>query len=299
MQPKLIQDIPFREMASNHYMLWLMAVLTFLLTLVLVCTVCVGGSMTDLTQSSLATFTVEVPNTGDASPAFANAVKNIKLILEKTPGFVGLEEVSSTRMVELIRPWVGPVESLAELRLPALIDVTFEAHAQVDTQSLHGQLREVAAGVRLESLDKWQSHIHILIQSLRLLAYAVVGFILAAIIMMVVLVTKSSLTAYQSIINTLRLLGAPNSYMAGQFQWQAFAVALKGCLMGMALTVPVIGFFAWLASHFDIPYLLRQAPSLPAILALSLMPVGVGLVCMGVARWTVLRTLVRLNRSYA
>jgi cell division transport system permease protein len=298
MEPKLIQDIPFRDMASSHYMPWLMAVLAFLLTLVFVGAICVGGSIMDLTQAHVTKFTVEIPHTGDASRVIADAVKNVKLILEKTPGFVGLEEVSNARMVELIRPWIGPVESLTELSLPALIDVTFETRTPVDIQSLQGQLREVAAGARLESFDKWQSHIQMFVQSLRLLAYGVVGVILAAIIMMVVLVTKSSLIAYQGIINTLRLLGAPHSYIAGQFQGQAFMVALKGCLIGMALTVPVIGVFAWLASYFDIPYLLRQAPSLPAILALSLMPFGVGLICMGVARWTVLRTLARLNRPY-
>jgi cell division transport system permease protein len=217
-------------------------------------------------------------------------------IIDKLPDIESVQEVTSERMIELIRPWIGPVETLADLQLPILIDVTFKPTAKVDLESLQNQLREISAGARVEPVNKWQNHVNIVSQSVKLFAYLIMAFIFCAIAIMVVLITKSSLTAYQGIINTLSLIGAHNMYLAKQFQNQAFMIAVKGSIIGMIFAVPAVAFFAWFTHYFDIPFVLRKPPSISGMFMIILMPLTVSALCMLVTRWTVLRTLVRLNK---
>jgi cell division transport system permease protein len=296
MKQKPIQEIPFTQMASRHYIPWLMALLVFLLTLLLSGTFSMGVSLSSFLKSHSQKISIELPVNGESNREHLNkTLAQVREIVEPIPGFIEMEEVSSEKMVELIRPWIGPLETIADLQLPFIVDVKFSDETNLDTVGLTKQLREICAGARIESFGKWKDNLKILSQSFTLFAYLVVSFIILTTATMVVLIAKSSLTAYRHILNVLRLMGAKDSYIANQFQNQSFYLVLKGSFMGIGLALPVIVFFAWFANYFEIPYIYRSLPSFYNLAVIFLIPFVMASLCLLVARLAVLRTLNQLN----
>ncbi len=92
----------------------------------------------------------------------------------------------------------------------------------------------------------------------------------------------------------LHLIGAQDAYVAGQFQFHALRLALRGSLVGFGLAVlTILGFGAWLrASGGGTMPELSLSPV--AWIGLLGLPLAAVLVAMATARITVLRDLARL-----
>jgi len=127
----------------------------------------------------------------------------------------------------------------------------------------------------------------------RLLAMLVLGFVSAAAALAVLFVTRTGLDIHREVIELVHLLGAPDRYIARQFQVHALAQGFLGGLLGLAAGAATITAIGWLAAVLGgglVP-LARLGWTDWAIIAS--LPVAAALVAMLTARIAVLRILGR------
>ena len=110
----------------------------------------------------------------------------------------------------------------------------------------------------------------------------------------VIFTTRTGLSIHKEAIEVLHLIGAQDSYIAGQFAARAMMLGLKGGLIGMALGLPALYLVGSLAESLEEAALpdLSFGPIEWAIFAI--IPLCVAGLAMTTARSTVLRSLARM-----
>jgi len=89
-------------------------------------------------------------------------------------------------------------------------------------------------------------------------------------------------------------MGAHDTYIAGQFQFQAMMLTLRGGIAGAAAAALVLLVFAWVGQGIDAAFLPPVTLTITEWLALMIVPAGAVAIAMLTARLTVLRALARL-----
>jgi len=119
--------------------------------------------------------------------------------------------------------------------------------------------------------------------------------VLAALVGVVVVVTRMSLDLHQETVDLLRLMGAPDDYVARQFEHHALSNALRGGLFGFTAAIMAV-------SGFVVATTALPAGGLPAVelrpldwLLLGCIPVAAALSTAVVSRLTARRSLARLR----
>ncbi|MGH6879807.1 MAG: cell division protein FtsX, partial [Hypericibacter sp.] len=194
---------------------------------------------------------------------------------------------------ELIGPWLGPDAAAADLPLPDLVAVELNSDATVDSVALALRLSEAAPEARLDDHRDWMERAERLSWLVRLLAMLVLGFVSAAAALAVLFVTRTGLDIHREVIELVHLLGAPDRYIARQFQTHALMQGFLGGVLGLAAGAATITAIGWLAATLGgglVP-LARLGWIDWAIIAS--LPVAAALVAMLTARIAVLHFLGR------
>jgi len=250
----------------------------------------VSGWRAELTGA----LTVELPQPVEATDTDRQArLQRVLDVLTATPGIAHAEVLGPDAMAELIGPWLGPDAAAADLPLPDLVAVELADDATVDGTALSQRLTEAVPEARLDDHRDWLERAERLSWLVRLLAMMVLGFVSAAAALAVLFVTRTGLDIHREVIELVHLLGAPDRYIARQFQFHALAQGFVGGLLGLAAGGATIAAIGWLAATLGgglVP-LARLGWSDWAIIAA--LPVAAALVAMLTARIAVLRILGR------
>jgi cell division transport system permease protein len=288
-----INDIPVGQDVSSRYVCWIVGLMVFLLSLVFVGSISLSSSLNQWNLGSAGRLTIELPLHGVQNPEAL--IGNIVATLQRIPGIAHVKLVDNQEVLKLLQPWVGQVNLLQDLTLPALIDVDLRPESSANVADITSLLRQYSAGVRIEEHSQWQHTLERLRLSLEVMAYLFISLIAATVMVTITLITRSSLATHASIIDVLRLVGANNSYIARKFQLRAFWLALKGGAWGVIVAFPTIIFLNWLSSHLGVSEALKPTLSFSLLLAILSLPIIMGCISLIAARISVLRTLSRLG----
>jgi cell division transport system permease protein len=309
---KGIQDIPMTEEAGRQYLPWIIGLLILLLLLVFACASSVGGTLLRWHGGLNNKVTIEIPFSETSFPDISKQeasekistdaarssapVQQVLSFVRNIPGVLRAEVVEGEHLLSLLQPWVGQTDLLKDLQMPVLIDLDIDPNVAIDYESIKQYLKNISGGIRFEAHTRWQQMLTVLGQAIKTLSYAIVGFILGTIFIVISLITKSSLAAHRENIDVLRLMGAKNSYVASQFQSQAFKACFRGGVIGILFALPILYFLSWLAQYLGIPEIFKDMPSSEVVGAIFILPFIVSIFSMIVSRFTVLRTLTRMDR---
>ncbi len=292
-QSQTIDDIPVGQDVSSRYVCWIVGLMVFLLSLVFVGSISLSSSLNQWNMGSAGRLTIELPLHGVQNPEAL--IGNIVDTLQKIPGVAQVKLVDNQEVLKLLQPWVGQVNLLQDLTLPALIDVDLKSQGSANVADITSLLRQFSAGVRIEEHSHWQHTLERLRLSLEVMSYLFISLIAATVMVTITLITRSSLASHASIIDVLRLVGANNSYIARKFQNRAFWLALKGGSWGVIIVFPTIIFLNWLSSHLGVSEALKPSLSFSLLLAILSLPFVMVCISFIAARISVLRTLSRLG----
>jgi cell division transport system permease protein len=318
---KGIQDIPMTQEAGRQYLPWIIGLLILLLLLVFSCASSVGGTLLRWYGGLNNKITIEIPFSETSfsgmpktrAPAnsenpvasekiptemgkFSAPVQQVLSFVRNIPGVLRAEVVEAEHLLSLLQPWIGQTDLLKDLQMPILIDLDIDPNVVIDYENIKQYLKSISGGIRFEAHTRWQHMLTVLGQAIKTLSYVIVGFILGTIFIVISLITKSSLAAHKENIDVLRLMGAKNSYVASQFQAQAFKACFQGGLIGIFFALPILYFLSWLAQYLGIPEIFKDMPSPEVVGAIFVLPFIVSLFSTLVSRFTVLRTLARMDR---
>jgi cell division transport system permease protein len=287
-------DLPLRRDAAGSFIPWLVAVLVFVAAIAATVNAYTAALLDHWNRSVVGTLTVQVPppiETGASDKSGAPGRESAAAlgVLKIHPDVVRAAIVPRAKVLALLEPWLGGGEAVADLPLPALIDV--ELRAGADVRAVSDAILKAAPTALIDDHRVWLSRVTNLAEGIGLIALALMALIGAALGLTVVFATRASLAEFAQVIEVLHLVGARDGYIARQFARRALAQAVFGGLAGLLAFAPVLAFVAWRGSHIDRGILPDVALPPWHWAVLATLPLVAGVLAMASAHATVRRAL--------
>ena len=301
-------DLPLEHTPAGRFLPWIVAGLIYLAVLALAVAAVADGAVR-LLELRPRVLTVALPPP-PSSPEAAfedpsrggSEVEAALALLRRTAGVIGAEPVPAAELRQLVEPWLvgdaggaqaaGGDELLPPL--PRLIDVTFARGAEIDLAALEERLRAAVPGASLDPEAMTLGRAEDLARYVRVLALASAFAVVAGVLVVVGLVTRMSLGLHRDTVELLRMMGAPDAYLARQFERHALLTGLRGGLLGFVAAILTVLLLVYGSR------LLQLLSSLPLDLrpvdwvVLACVPVVGALLITAVARLTAVWSLSRM-----
>jgi len=243
-------DLPLSDNPAVRILPWIVALMVYLATLTLAGGLLVASMADEWSQGLTGTVTVQVTPTKNESLAELDArVAQATRTLLKTPGVTSANTIPLAEIATMLEPWLGTGANIAELPLPRLIAVTLDQTADLD--SLSQRLRKKTPGAEIDDHQYWRAHLVTFLRSLQIVALTMVALIGVTTVTIVVFATRSGLAVHHDVIEVLHLIGAPDDYIAGQYQRHAQRLGFIGGAVGGVLGVATLLGLSALAGNLD------------------------------------------------
>ncbi|RZI47061.1 cell division protein FtsX [Candidatus Finniella inopinata] len=287
-----LHQFPLNQDGGQTYLSWAVG----FLSIIIVFMVMGFLSVYDPDTGSNPTFTVEIPLIEKDPEQSAVLLEKVSTFLKTIPSLQKIEVVERSELINLLGPLANDLNTVEDLPLPILIDVTLDSKVPVKIKGLTQQLRQIAAGIHVEPYAKWHSMVQIHNRTLQTLVLGGIILILMIMMALVSLVTRTSLTAYRSIVDILRLMGARNTFIARQFQNKTFLSCLKGSFIGLVISLVVLYCLSMLPPLLSSPLLFEPLITFYQLPFFLLLPLVTAIVSAFVSYLTVLRLLHHLEQ---
>jgi cell division transport system permease protein len=291
-------DMPLSGDATSRFLPVLIAPMVFLSAVALAAAFVLITLVSRWDRDVSGTLTVEIATAvgepDDAGAKTQAAVARAIEVLKATPGVVRAEALPQEKLAALLTPWLGDSDLIRDLPLPALIDVTLDPDARPDLDALAKNLAAAVPGTSIDDHRIWLARLVDLGRTIAYTAMGIVGLIGAVTSATVIYATRTGMAVHRDVIEVLHLLGATDDYIARQFAARAFALALKGGLAGLILTVPVLAAVVTETRRIQGGFLSDLYLPPEGWLACAVLPAVAAVLAMVTARLTVHGTLARL-----
>jgi cell division transport system permease protein len=286
-------DLPLAETALTRFLPWTIAALVYLAVLALAVAAVADGALRLYSlRARLVTVTLPaVPDAGQSAREIAAALG----VLRQTRGVISATLVPTQELEQLVEPWLGDVETSGELPLPRLIDVTLDPQAEPDLPALKDRLQEVVAGVTIGVEARSRDRAERMAGFFRAWGGGAGVLALLGSLLAVAVITRVSLRAQVQIVELLRCMGAPDSYLARQFERYALWSGLRGGLVGFVLAVLTILALLYSSREMELAGSVQLHLRPLDWLLLACVPVVSVLLVTAIARMTAVRGLAQLS----
>ncbi len=233
-------DLPLDDTPASRFLAWIVGGLVHLAVLACAVAVLAQGAVDRLAERPRIV-TVALPAVDDPAEGEAELAR-VRALLEELPGVAWTALVSKDELDKLVEPWIGSIapELRAELALPRLLDVRFQPGVVPDLAELAHKVRAVAPAAAIDETSPGGGAAEQIARRLIWLGGAAGLLVLLTLVVAVVVVTRTSLDLHEETVDLLRLLGAPDRYVARQFEQHAMASALRGGSVGFATALALV-----------------------------------------------------------
>lgn len=288
-------DLPLSRDPSVRLVPWIIGLMTFLACLMLAGSLLLAGLLAQWSAELSGTVTVQVMPQDNESPAtLSDRTEKLVRLLERSDGVASARALPEEEIADLLRPWLGAEAPLDQLPLPRLIDVRLGGSAQFSMESLRTLLINADPAAVLDDHGVWQEQLAALVAALEAVAALMVVLMALATVGIVVFATRSGMAAHEDVIEVLHLIGAHDSYIAGQFQKHALRQGLRGGLIGLALGAATLWGLGRASAGLDTGMLPAVALQTWHWLVLGAVPLATATIANWTARRTVIRSLRRM-----
>ena len=283
-------DLPLRQSAASRFLPWTIAGLLYL-AVVALAVAAIADEALRLYGLRAELVTVSLPSVRDAGRSEQNVTEAVD-ILRRTPGVTSAVPVPPEELEALVEPWLD--ESGTDLPLPRLIDVTVDPQARPDLAVLEQRLAEVVEGARIgvEALSRDRAERQAAF--FRAWGSGAGTVALLGTLALVGLITWVGLRANVDSVELLRSMGAPDRYLARQFERHALVSSAQGGLIGCVLALLTVIGLLYSSRRMQLAEAIElQLAPLDWVL-LACVPVVAALLITAVARMTALWGLARI-----
>ncbi|AMW34228.1 FtsX-like permease family protein [Haematospirillum jordaniae] len=290
-------DLPVATDPAGHFLPWLVAIMTFLAAMALTGALTLSSLSARWESTMTGTLTIQIPAmAADTGPGSAThkRIDHIARSLEALPGVQRAEPIPAEHVATLLEPWLGAGNLARELPLPHLIDVLLDEGSGSDLAVLEKHLQAIAPGTTIDDHRVWLSRLIKASVILRLLAWIMLSLVVGATTATVVHATRASLAVHRPQIEVMHLVGATDSYIAGQFARRTCMHAVAGSLLGLVLAWPALWGVRSILSNIDgglIPETSVDALHVVALCSLPFLAAGLSVLT---TRITVRRQLAHM-----
>ncbi|MDX1542144.1 MAG: hypothetical protein R3349_12145 [Geminicoccaceae bacterium] len=285
-------DLPLDGTAASRFLPWLIT-----------CFVCLAVSALGIAAAAdnalhayaerARLVTVTIP-AADNPGATEQDVATVLALLDDTAGVTSAEPVAEEELQDLIEPWLGDAASTSDLPLPRLIDVTFDATTQLDLADLQSRLRTAVAGATLGIEAMSRNRAERLAAFFRAWSGAIGVLALLALFASIAWITRLSLDLHTDTVELLRFMGAPDGYVARQFERHALLNSVRGGLIGALIGAIILVLLLSTARGMEIAGANELRLRVVDWILLACVPVVAALLVIAVARVAALWGLGRM-----
>ncbi len=292
-------DLALGRDASSRFLPTLLAVMVYLAALAIAGTLAARGFVGTWDARLTGTLTVQVPP--DGTGAGRERLDSVLRLLRVTPGVIAAEPVPRDVASRLLEPWLG-ADLVGTLPLPRLVDVRVDPGQPVNLEALRERLENAAAGTTLDDHGRWLADARSVARAVTIVASGVLAVVLLAAVLVVVFAVRTGLAVHRDEIEILHLIGAPNGYIARQFQWYTGRLALLGGVVGAILAIASLVALQVALDRWSLDSSSVGLDGLIALMrlgwqdwvAFALVPLLIAVIAMVTARISVLISLARL-----
>jgi cell division transport system permease protein len=230
---------------------WVIAVMTYLLTLFLAGGFVVANSTNNWSSKISKNMTVQIIQ-ADQSQKEQQTIDAIG-ILKKVPGIIDAKALSEKELVDLLEPWLGLGSNNNSLPIPAMISVITEEGAFINIKALEQQLKNIAPDATIDDHKLWLDQLVLLAKGFEVSVALTVLLITFATIAIVVFSTKGKLATHKNNIEIVHLIGAEDSVISREFNHQFMIFGLKGGVLGLSATTLTLLIAFYITQSFEAP----------------------------------------------
>lgn len=214
-------------------------------------------------------------------------------LLENEPKIAAVEALPQSASAALIEPWLGGADALSGLPIPRLIHADMAVGATLDLDMLRARLKAAAPNATLDTHARWRDELAGAATVVELVGLGILALVAITTAAIVVFATRSALAANRDTVEVLHLIGARDSFIAGEVQMRFLSTGLKAGFSGWAAAALTFLVFGMSAS--DGTGLVTLLPQLQMpwshYVVLLLVPVVATALTAIAARMTVMRSL--------
>lgn len=285
-------DLPLDQIAAGRFLPWIIAALVYVAVLALA-VAAVADHALRLYHLRAQLVTVTLPPAEDAAQS-SREIAAVLEMLQQTRGVTSAQSVPSAELEALLKPFLGEVGNGQELPMPQLIDVTLDPLAAPDLAALEDRLQVIAAGATIGAEALSRNRAERMATFFRTLGGGAGVAILIGALLAVGLITKVSLQAQVQVIELLRSMGAPDAYLARQFERYALSCGLRGGLLGFALAALTIVGLLYSSRRMELAGSIHLDLALLDWILLACVPAVCALLVTAIARMTAMRGLAQM-----
>lgn len=228
-------DFPLRKDDTNRMLPWIVAFMVYLACLTMIAGINMNRYITHKSASLNDTITIQIP--GTVREAERDGAIQFLRELDDLSGVTVLPERDVRALLE---PWLGTGEAVDALPLPTIIEAKLKAGSFSTPSDIREQVQAHHAAIEVDDHHSWLEKLNQFTHSVQLVAGVIVLMIIGITVAVVVLAARTGLRLHARAIEILHMIGATDGYIARQFQFNALLLAVKGGLIGVALTVPTL-----------------------------------------------------------
>jgi cell division transport system permease protein len=286
-------DLPLHRGSGGQLVAWTVGVMSYLTVLMLVVVFALSAVQKYWETGLTGRMTVEIPYKKGVSFS-SNSKEELLQKLNALPG-IQAHALTMDDIGKLVGPWLGTGEILEELPLPTLIDVTrLELQDTASLKEIETTAHSVIPDATLDTHEEWLADLMQLAKACRMIL-VVISVILALTAALTVAATaKTRLALHKAEVDLLHLIGATDSYIATQFQRQAFRLATEGAGAGLFLAIVTMAILGFAKQHLGDTLVPQLHLSWFEWITLLITPLIAGVIAMVASRFTVLHALKKM-----
>lgn len=288
-------DLPLNQSAGTHFLVLLVALMTFLAMMALVATMFLGGVSRHWSSGLENRLTIEIPALKeDGSIREASEIEQlaqkVSAQLEQNPNIREHEVLGKEAINALVSPWLGDDVVLDDIPLPGLVSVHMQIGGEDKLREIETGLKNISPDIRIDTHESWLGDILRLAGTLKLSAFITTLIIGLTTVTAIAGAIRSRMAEHKADIELLHLMGASDLYITKQLQRHAVVLTLKGSAAGLFGGAVVLLFLS-LIGHSSSGLLPGLSLSATQMVFLALLPFLASAIASYTARFTVLRVL--------
>ena len=289
-------DLPLDRDTTARFLPWIIGFMVYLAMIAATVALLVDHVTQRWQRDLSGQLTVELP--GAAGEDAAQRQQRVDAALEEitdTNGIIGTRVLDEVEVKRLLQPWLGDQADQLGVTLPDLVAVSVQPEIRPNLSELAERLQEVSPGAAIDDHAQFNAGALRFLRTIEVLAISLLGLVLVATAGVVAFTARAGLSIHRRIVEIVHLVGAHDSYVARQFQAQAFRYGFLGACLGSLLAAATLLSAGVFADRGAAPMSAAVKAFEPwMIWPLALIPLAAVLIAMVTVRIAVLQALRRM-----
>jgi len=289
-------DLPLDRDTTARFLPWIIGFMVYLAIIAATVALLVHHVTQRWQRDLSGQLTVELPAVvGEESAQRAQRLDAAVEEITDTNGIVGTRLLDDAEVRRLLAPWLGDQVDQLGIALPDLVAVATAPDIRPNLSELAERLQRVSPGAVIEDHAKFNAGALNFLRTIEVMAGGLLALVLAATAGVVAFTARAGLSIHRRIVEVVHLVGAHDSYVARQFQAQAFRYGFMGSCIGSLLAAATLLSAGVFAARGAVPMSAAVKAFEPwMIWPLALIPLAAVLIAMITVRIAVLQALRRM-----